>query len=279
MEISEAERTALFRLAEEAVAAIRAAKEIVAKPSSAVDRLASTPVGADDGLFHVACFDWSRLDPKVTAVPDISEIATLSCDYRDFAVKLLSVIAGVADIECVPKQLPLDPDRAGRPQVSGPAGDRTITFSGITPVPHDRRRVVFRFGGRLFDPAPQSKEVDLLDDRGKPTEEAVVTARDWAASIVELGTAILQPDRPQFAKLIHGASPRAVAARECLLRAWPQGLTGGELEKRMLELDPPRPCSPQELSQRVLPELRRLGAEIENRPGVGYYLVPIAPAK
>lgn len=273
---TDAYRAKLLKLAEDATKAIRTAREIAARPRNAIETLAKAPIG-DFGPFEDACFRWSELDPTLDADFDISEIAQGLGLSRTAIEPVLAALRGNGPIELVLGNRPLDPRRSGMPQVGGNPGDQVFTFCGDSVIPTRGRSIRLRFGGRGAAAGARNRTLDFLDQDGKPAKEAIALVQDWAEAIVELGESILQPDRPQFAKLLPGASDRAVAARECLLRAFPRGLTGEQLVEKMRERG--SSCTAQVLSQRVIPELRRLGAEIENRRGAGYYLVPLARAK
>jgi hypothetical protein len=276
-EIPEAMRAKLFRLADEATRAIRSAKEIEGSPMRMVELLARSPIGDPPPEFDHACFAWSELDPTLDADFDLSEIASGLRVERAMLDRMAAILKGEIELEAVPDGGTMDPRRSGLPQVGGHPSRRIVVDKGPTPIPHERRRFCFRFGGRGDPVASWSRTIDILDENGRPSAEAIEIVRTWAAAIVELGESILQPDRPRFAKLLPGASPKAVAARESLLRAYPKGLTGEELVKAMRKLG--AICTAQDLSGRVIPELRRLGAQVEHRRGAGYYLVPIERAK
>lgn len=277
---TDAYRAKLLKLAEDATKAIRTAREIAARPRNAIETLAKAPIG-EFGPFEDACFRWSELDPTLDADFDISEIAQGLGISRTTIERLGSALQGEGDIRLVQGNRTLDPEGSEMLVASAPCGrDMFVMAGGLFPIPSARRTIVLRFGGRGAAAGARNRTLDLLDENGKLSAGAVALVRDWAEAIVELGESILQPDRPQFAKLLPGvASDRAVAARECLLRAYPRGLTGSELVDKMRERGGCRPCTAQVLSQRVIPELRLLGVEIENRRGAGYFLVPLARAK
>jgi hypothetical protein len=154
-----------------------------------------------------------------------------------------------------------------------------------TPVPvaSDHRRFKFYFPFLESMGEAPVREVDLLDDEGRPAEDAVATVEAWAMMIVELAEGVLGDDEVddrerRFPEPTTALSPKAHAVRQELLTAWPKGLKGKELAQ-LLDERHDLPMETSHLSGMIVRELEEAGCPVRNVRGVGYQLVPAGGAE
>lgn len=153
------------------------------------------------------------------------------------------------------------------------------------PVPVSSKHRRFAFYFPFFESMGEAPVaiVELLDDAGRPAEDAIEIVELWAMALVELAESVLGDDEiddraRRFPEPTTALSPKAHAVRQELLNAWPMGLKGSQLVDLLFRRHD-LAMETSHLSGKIVPELRSAGCPVGTKRGVGYQLVPAGGAE